>query len=95
MEFIFLILLVLLYFLPAIVGVWRQKRNATAIFVLNLLAGWTVIGWIVAMVWSVAYESPDYDEVEIREVPRARRVPRRTVHRRPKDPHPMRGTEKE
>ena len=25
---------------------------------LNVLAGWTVIGWIVAMVWAVAYERP-------------------------------------
>jgi hypothetical protein len=41
---------VVVYFLPAIVG--RRKRNAGAIFVLNLLLGWTIIGWIVALVWA-------------------------------------------
>lgn len=40
----------LFYFLPAIVG--RRKRNAGAIFLLNLLLGWTMIGWIVALVWA-------------------------------------------
>lgn len=43
-----------LYFLPTIVG--RQKHNAGAIFVLNLLLGWTIIGWVVAMVWAVTKE---------------------------------------
>ncbi|SRR6266404_2946751 len=40
----------LIYFLPAIVG--RKKRNAQAILVLNIFAGWMVIGWIVALVWA-------------------------------------------
>jgi hypothetical protein len=40
--------LILLYFLPSIVG--RHKHDAVGIFVVNLLFGWTVIGWIIAMV---------------------------------------------
>ena len=44
----------LIYFLPTIVG--RRKRNAGAIFVLNLLLGWTLIGWVVALVWALTYE---------------------------------------
>jgi ABC-type Na+ efflux pump permease subunit len=43
---------IVLYFLPSIVG--RRKRNAGAIFVLNLFLGWSLIGWVVAMVWAVA-----------------------------------------
>jgi hypothetical protein len=38
------------YFLPALVG--HGKRNATAIFLLNLFVGWTFIGWVVALVWA-------------------------------------------
>lgn len=34
-----------------------KKRNAGAIFVLNLLLGWTVIGWIVALVWALTVDS--------------------------------------
>jgi uncharacterized membrane protein YqaE (UPF0057 family) len=44
----------LTYFIPTIVG--RNKRHATAICVLNILLGWTVIGWIVAMVWAISAE---------------------------------------
>ena len=49
-----LAVLILLYFLPAIIG--RDKRDATGIFLLNLFLGWTVIGWIVALVWACAAE---------------------------------------
>jgi hypothetical protein len=46
----FLLLAILLYFLPSIVG--HNKQNAAGIFVLNLLLGWTLIGWVAAMVWA-------------------------------------------
>jgi predicted RNA-binding Zn-ribbon protein involved in translation (DUF1610 family) len=45
-----IILALLLYFVPSIVG-WN-KENATSIKLLNLLLGWTVIGWIVALIWA-------------------------------------------
>jgi hypothetical protein len=41
---------ILVYFLPSLVG--YKKKNANAICLLNLLLGWTVVGWIVALVWS-------------------------------------------
>ena len=41
---------VFVYLIPTILG--RKKRNAAAIAVLNLCLGWTVIGWIVAMVFA-------------------------------------------
>ena len=45
-----------LYFLPSIIAGGRRKRNQWAIFVVNLFLGWTFVGWIVALVWSAAYE---------------------------------------
>jgi hypothetical protein len=39
------------YFFPAIVAAVRRHPNATAIFLLDLLLGWTVLGWIGALVW--------------------------------------------
>lgn len=45
-----------LYFLPSIIG--REKRNFAAIFMLNLLLGWTVVGWIVALIWALTVDSP-------------------------------------
>ena len=40
-----------LYFLPAIVG--RNHKQAAAITLLNLLLGWTLIGWVIALIWAV------------------------------------------
>ena len=42
------------FLLPTIIAVLRHKRNTTVILVLNLLGGWTVIGWIIALVWAFA-----------------------------------------
>lgn len=41
-----------LYMLPYILAKIRKKENASAIGILNLLAGWTVLGWIGALVWA-------------------------------------------
>lgn len=40
------------YFLPTFIAAFRNHRNAVAIMLLNLFAGWTFIGWIGALVWS-------------------------------------------
>jgi hypothetical protein len=50
----------ILYFLPSIIG--RSKQNSTAIFALNLLLGWTLVGWVVALVWALAHEKTDVPE---------------------------------
>jgi cytoskeletal protein RodZ len=52
------ILLILLYFVPSLVAKLRKKRNRDAIMLLNLLLGWTVIGWIVALIWAVTVDTP-------------------------------------
>lgn len=41
------------YFLPTMVAAHNDKRNSAAIFMLNIFAGWTIVGWIGALVWSV------------------------------------------
>ena len=51
-----------LYFLPAIVG--RKKQNARAIFVLNLLLGWTFLGWVGALIWALIADQPVTQPVE-------------------------------
>lgn len=40
------------YLLPAITAWYRSHHNAMAIGMLNLLLGWTVIGWIGALIWA-------------------------------------------
>jgi T4 superinfection immunity protein len=46
------------YFLPSIIALVKRKRNTVAIILVNLLLGWTVIGWIVSLVWSVTNDAP-------------------------------------
>jgi hypothetical protein len=47
-----LIVAVLLYFLPTVVALIRGHLSALAIFLLNLFLGWTLIGWVIALIWS-------------------------------------------
>ncbi len=42
------------YFLPTIVAGMRDHSSTGAIGALNLLLGWTFLGWVVALVWSLA-----------------------------------------
>jgi len=40
------------YLLPLYEAWTRKHPNLTAIALVNVLVGWTLIGWIVAMVWA-------------------------------------------
>jgi hypothetical protein len=42
-----------IYFLPSIIAGSRGHMSAAAIVALNLLLGWTALGWILALVWSL------------------------------------------
>jgi hypothetical protein len=44
---------VIFFFLPSIVAGTRHHRNREAICLLNLLLGWTFLGWVVALIWAV------------------------------------------
>ncbi len=45
-----------LYVLPTAVAMIRDKRNAVAIMALNLLLGWTLVGWVIALIWSLTVD---------------------------------------
>ncbi|WP_395051665.1 superinfection immunity protein [Flavobacterium sp.] len=55
-SFLFGIIIFVIYFLPSIIG--YKHRNANSICLVNLFLGWTLIGWVVAIVWAVSYEKP-------------------------------------
>jgi Superinfection immunity protein len=56
-----LLFLFCMYFLPAVIAGARQHRNATAIAVLNIMLGWTILGWIISLVW--AFTNPSKTQV--------------------------------
>lgn len=61
MDALFVLLIALLaiglsaffYFLPAFIAFRREHHNRMAILVLNLLLGWTFLGWVGALIWSL------------------------------------------
>jgi Superinfection immunity protein len=45
-------LLVGAYFAPALVAFLRRQQNRWLILTLNILFGWTVVGWMICLAWS-------------------------------------------
>lgn len=58
--FILLAIAFIAYFLPTFIAAKREHPNGTGIFLLNLFLGWTFIGWLAALIWSVsAFKQPE------------------------------------
>jgi hypothetical protein len=61
----FVVFLAVLYFLPSLLAF--GKRNRLGIFLCNLLFGWTLLGWGVALIWAVTADTPeDYERRHFR-----------------------------
>ncbi len=45
------------YFVPSIIAFARKHSNAVPILLLNIFLGWTFLGWIAALVWSLTTPS--------------------------------------
>ena len=56
-------LLLALIFLPTIVALHYNAENKTWIFLVNLVTGWTCLGWLVALFWALL-EQYDVDLIE-------------------------------
>jgi hypothetical protein len=46
------VILIIIYFIPTITGL--DTKYSKGIFVLNLFLGWTILGWIGALIWAVS-----------------------------------------
>lgn len=44
--------LVSVYFLPYLIANKHDHRQKRAIYILNIFAGWTIIAWIIALIWA-------------------------------------------
>ena len=51
MEILLFIVGIVIYFIPYFIG--SDRRNSTGIFLLNLFLGWTLIGWVGALIWAL------------------------------------------
>jgi threonine/homoserine/homoserine lactone efflux protein len=64
-----LLIVISLYFLPVTIAINRNHHNAKAIGALNLLLGWTILGWFFAFVWACTRRSDVYRDVLVRREP--------------------------
>lgn len=46
------LVIIILYFIPSVVAGARKHPSAAAILALNILLGWTMLGWVIALIWS-------------------------------------------
>ena len=51
---VFLVIWIVLqiYFLPTAIALYRNSEGGSWICLLNLIAGWTLLGWVAAFVWA-------------------------------------------
>lgn len=55
--------LLYLYFLPTIIAHHYDNENTKRIFFVNLVTGWTCLGWLLAFFWALL-EKDDIDLIE-------------------------------
>jgi hypothetical protein len=59
-SLVVLTLVLTIYFLPSLIAWAREKRNVGAILVLNLFLGWTLLGWVGALVWAMTRDAAGF-----------------------------------
>lgn len=56
-------LLLIAYFIPTFIAIGRRHRFVTAVGLINGLLGWTLLGWLAAMIWAVNRDVREPGEV--------------------------------
>jgi len=52
---------IVVYILPTIIASQRRHRSTAGIAIVNLLFGWTVLGWIAAFIWAFGHTGQETD----------------------------------
>ena len=58
MVLVLIIISIILYFLPTTIANIRHKYNSKKIALLNLFLGWTVIAWVICLIWAFSKDQP-------------------------------------
>lgn len=56
---ILLFIFLFVYFLPSIIAARSNRDNVSSIFVINLIIGWSIIGWFIVLAWGLSNPKPD------------------------------------
>jgi len=57
--FILVIAGIVIYLLPTYIAGARHHHQSTPIFLVNLFLGWSLLGWVVALIWSMSAVRPE------------------------------------
>lgn len=53
MCLVWLFISLVVYFIPIIVAYIRKHNNIASISILTIFLGWTFLGWLAALLWSL------------------------------------------
>ena len=56
------IIITVIYFTPFLIASIRKPEREFLIFIFNLLFGWTIIGWVLTLWWSLKEEKIGSEE---------------------------------
>jgi hypothetical protein len=51
------IFILIFYFIPSFTASVKKHPYTTGVFILNIFLGWTIIGWVGALVWAVSVKN--------------------------------------
>jgi hypothetical protein len=76
---VIILVLMFVYLAPTLIAAARHTHNRIATLNLNLLLGWTLIGWVVALFWSLSRDAGESNARSNCSVPVANRIRARSV----------------
>ena len=56
-----LFIALVVYFMPTVVAVVRKHKNIYAIAILNTVLGWTFLGWLASLLWSLNSDTQEQE----------------------------------
>jgi hypothetical protein len=58
MSYIVVCTVLLMYMFPTLVAVQRVHPQRASIIIINTMLGWTGLGWLIALAWSLTPHNP-------------------------------------
>lgn len=59
---IMIVVLQFIYYIPAIIAMSKKRPDTLKIFIINLIVGWTFLGWVIVFVWVLITNSKQIPE---------------------------------
>ena len=56
---VWLLIALAIYFLPTLIGHQRKMAVRGTLLLVNLLLGWTLVGWFVCLIWAALGQTDD------------------------------------